>query len=220
MVIDRIFLWVFVTVCVLGTLGLFLQPLISFLKWDARLRPVSFSLFFCLLLSVSALHLNYFGNYPSCSAFTSDTVCSLLFLSFCLSSLCLMLVSGTPSSAFTSSPQLSCFLTCLSLISPLRLCLTPSMCMQCCYPVSSSASLFFFSWHDYHICSPFLSFSQFFPLSCAMFWPASAYSLSLHFHCVRSSLHFHSMCFIENVHSVIIIVQSFSMFNNVRYLLK
>lgn len=32
MVIDRIFLWVFVTVCVLGTLGLFLQPLISFLK--------------------------------------------------------------------------------------------------------------------------------------------------------------------------------------------
>uniref|UniRef100_A0A3Q3VY14 Uncharacterized protein n=1 Tax=Mola mola TaxID=94237 RepID=A0A3Q3VY14_MOLML len=32
MVIDRIFLWVFVTVCVLGTLGLFLQPLIGFLK--------------------------------------------------------------------------------------------------------------------------------------------------------------------------------------------
>uniref|UniRef100_A0A3B3W0R4 Cholinergic receptor, nicotinic, alpha 6 n=1 Tax=Poecilia latipinna TaxID=48699 RepID=A0A3B3W0R4_9TELE len=32
MVIDRIFLWVFVTVCVLGTLGLFLQPLISFFK--------------------------------------------------------------------------------------------------------------------------------------------------------------------------------------------
>lgn len=30
MVIDRIFLWVFVTVCVLGTLGLFLQPLINF----------------------------------------------------------------------------------------------------------------------------------------------------------------------------------------------
>lgn len=30
MVIDRIFLWVFVTVCVLGTLGLFLQPLMSF----------------------------------------------------------------------------------------------------------------------------------------------------------------------------------------------
>ncbi|XP_006781416.1 neuronal acetylcholine receptor subunit alpha-3-like [Neolamprologus brichardi] len=32
MVIDRIFLWVFVTVCVLGTLGLFLHPLISFFK--------------------------------------------------------------------------------------------------------------------------------------------------------------------------------------------
>ncbi|KAF6726514.1 Neuronal acetylcholine receptor subunit alpha-3 [Oryzias melastigma] len=32
MVIDRIFLWVFVTVCVLGTLGLFLQPLFSFLS--------------------------------------------------------------------------------------------------------------------------------------------------------------------------------------------
>uniref|UniRef100_A0A8C8E3K0 Cholinergic receptor, nicotinic, alpha 6 n=1 Tax=Oryzias sinensis TaxID=183150 RepID=A0A8C8E3K0_9TELE len=32
MVIDRIFLWVFVTVCVLGTMGLFLQPLISFLS--------------------------------------------------------------------------------------------------------------------------------------------------------------------------------------------
>ncbi|XP_038848909.1 neuronal acetylcholine receptor subunit alpha-3-like [Salvelinus namaycush] len=30
MVIDRIFLWVFVTVCITGTLGLFLQPLIGF----------------------------------------------------------------------------------------------------------------------------------------------------------------------------------------------
>ncbi|XP_059904245.1 neuronal acetylcholine receptor subunit alpha-6 isoform X1 [Gadus macrocephalus] len=32
MVIDRIFLWVFVTVCILGTLGLFLQPVINFLS--------------------------------------------------------------------------------------------------------------------------------------------------------------------------------------------
>uniref|UniRef100_H3D3B2 Cholinergic receptor, nicotinic, alpha 6 n=1 Tax=Tetraodon nigroviridis TaxID=99883 RepID=H3D3B2_TETNG len=32
MVIDRIFLWVFVTVCVLGTMGLFLQPLCGFVS--------------------------------------------------------------------------------------------------------------------------------------------------------------------------------------------
>ncbi|XP_037545990.1 neuronal acetylcholine receptor subunit alpha-3-like [Nematolebias whitei] len=32
MVIDRIFLWVFVTVCILGTMGLFFQPLFSFLS--------------------------------------------------------------------------------------------------------------------------------------------------------------------------------------------
>jgi len=54
MVIDRIFLWVFVTVCVLGTLGLFLQPLISFFKW-VTLSRLFFSLpvYFCLSLCMS-----------------------------------------------------------------------------------------------------------------------------------------------------------------------
>ncbi|MED6288296.1 Neuronal acetylcholine receptor subunit alpha-3 [Characodon lateralis] len=32
MVIDRIFLWVFVMVCVLGTMGLFIQPLFGFVS--------------------------------------------------------------------------------------------------------------------------------------------------------------------------------------------
>lgn len=53
MVIDRIFLWVFVTVCVLGTLGLFLHPLISFFKWTMSLSVHFFS-YFCLLLSLCA----------------------------------------------------------------------------------------------------------------------------------------------------------------------
>ena len=34
MVIDRIFLWVFVTVCILGTTGLFIQPLFGFFSWS------------------------------------------------------------------------------------------------------------------------------------------------------------------------------------------
>lgn len=69
MVIDRIFLWVFVTVCVLGTLGLFLQPLISFLKWDTHpcLHLPSH-----LLLWVFVPHLNLSGNRPPCSRVTSN----------------------------------------------------------------------------------------------------------------------------------------------------
>lgn len=75
MVIDRIFLWVFVTVCVLGTLGLFLHPLISFLKWTMPLWPHFFSYFLstsvCLFAPLQLLQelspLQLFRVFHGCS---------------------------------------------------------------------------------------------------------------------------------------------------------
>lgn len=70
-------------------------------------RPFCFSLFDYFCLSVP--HLNYCGNYPSCSCFTSNAgLSSILLFWLFVSSFCLMLFSGTPSSsAITSGSQLS-----------------------------------------------------------------------------------------------------------------
>lgn len=76
MVIDRIFLWVFVTVCVLGTLGLFLHPLISFFKWTTS--------YFCLLLSLcstlSTSRIIPFAGLSCLSQMPLTSFSSFLFL--------------------------------------------------------------------------------------------------------------------------------------------
>lgn len=83
MVIDRIFLWVFVTVCVLGTLGLFLHPLISFFKWTTSLCPHFFS-YFCLLLSLcstlSTSRIIPFAGLSCLSQMLLTSFSSFLFL--------------------------------------------------------------------------------------------------------------------------------------------
>lgn len=104
MVIDRIFLWVFVTVCVLGTMGLFLQPLISFFKWNTRL--LSSLLLSPLVCCCRCTSLELLRELSACSCVTSSTTVSLSsFSAFCHSTICLLSFSGTPSSALISSPQ-------------------------------------------------------------------------------------------------------------------
>lgn len=150
MVIDRIFLWVFVTVCVLGTLGLFLQPLISFFKWNTCLCSVSFSLSISLSLSTS-VHLRNTLELVSELSFLQLlhvkhwTVFFLHFWLISLTRVCLLLFSGSISSTIISSAQM-CFLIWLNRISP-------SLPLSC--PVNMHATM---------LCSLLLSFAVgFFP---------------------------------------------------------
>lgn len=213
MVIDRIFLWVFVTVCVLGTVGLFLQPLISFLKWDACLCPVSFSIFLstsvCLwiplefLWELSFLQLFHIKNRDvvflpfwlfvsplsvSCSSLGLQHQPSLLALSrlFLHVTYPHFPISPLPRSVNVHAVLLS------SLLLPI--------------------AVYFLTWLSHLLSFPFLS--------CPLCWPATAYSLSLQdclvSNCVYSFLHFQTVYFTENVFSISVTVQSYTMFNKVR----
>lgn len=90
----------------------------------------------------------------------------------------------------TSLLALSCFLTWLTLISPFHLCLALSMCMQCCYPVSSSPSMLF---SDIIITSALLPLSIFQFFSSPQPYSDLPLSTAYLFNFVRSFLHFHSV---------------------------
>lgn len=138
-------------------------------------RHLSFScLFLCLFVYFClSLYPTWIVNYPY-SSFTSNTGLLPPFMAFCLSSLYFMLFSGTPSASITSSLHMSYPDFPISAL-PWPVSVHTMLLSSLLLPISV------FFWHDYHVCSPFLSFpfSVFF-LSCAMFWPATADSLSLH----------------------------------------
>lgn len=205
MVIDRIFLWVFVTVCVLGTVGLFLQPLISFLKWDAWLCPVSVCLCSLCLVTLEMLPpaalTHHTSHHTTLGCLLSPFMAfCLLFLSFCSSSGLhhqpsrLALSCLFPHMTSPDLPALPCPVNVHAIQSP-----PPHHC--------------FFFWRDYHICSPLLCLSQFFssPVPCFDLPLPTSYLLSSVSHCIHSSLNFHFVCLIENVQPVIDIVQSYTM---------
>lgn len=203
MVIDRIFLWVFVTVCVLGTLGLFLQPVINFLKWDAYLCLVSFSLF------LSTLYLSWIilEMIPP-AARTHQKLGCLLFLSHAL------LRDSIISHHFSPS-AFSCLIW-LSLTS----------CFPCpvnVHAIQSPPPYHCFLWRDYHICSLFFSLSQFFssPVPCfdLLLPPVQLISswLSSVSHCLHSFLNLHFTCLNEYVLSATDIVQSGNYISNYYY---
>lgn len=169
MVIDRIFLWVFVTVCVLGTLGLFLQPLIGFLKWHNRLCPVSFFLSLLQLLCIN--HQAVFSRFSW--HFGSSSFLVLLF--------------GTLVSQH-ASPSAVSFLTWLTLMRPLCSSLStctqfsPHYCVCFLFFLALSHLLSFFSpllcpvliyhylqWFMVVFCLSLCSFFSEFP-SCASSW--------------------------------------------------
>lgn len=188
MVIDRIFLWVFVTVCVLGTLGLFLQPVINFFQWGTRL---CLSSPFSLILS----RLNYFGNYPSCSSFHIKhwAVCFLLF------------------SGFLSPLSVSCSSLGLHHFQPSAASFTHMTCpdfphfsfaLPCQFardPVSSSLLMCFLTWSSHLLSIPQFPSS---PVPCVdlPLPPVSLHGCPLY-------------VLTENVHSVIVTVWSYAMFN-------